>query len=56
MKTYKFTIDIYVCAESEADAAESVIAEMDWLLSLDNQLQAFTHPGNGVEVDPETVE
>lgn len=56
MKTYKFTIDVYVYADSERDAAESLISELDYLAELDNPIQAYTHPDRGVEVDPETTE
>ena len=56
MKTYKFTIDVYVYADSERDAAEALISEMDYLAELDNPIQAYTHPEKGAEVNPESIE
>jgi hypothetical protein len=49
MKTYKFNIEIFVFADSEAEAANNLIEELDYLCELDNNLQAFTHPTDAAE-------
>jgi hypothetical protein len=50
MKTYQFTIEVYVLGETEADAAANLIDEMDYLIGVDNMLTAYTHPKSGEEV------
>jgi ribulose-5-phosphate 4-epimerase/fuculose-1-phosphate aldolase len=49
MKTYKFTVEIFVYAENETDAAANLTEELDYLCELDNNLQAFTHPTSGIK-------
>ena len=49
MKTYKFSIEVFVFADSEAEAATNLIEELDYLCGLDNSLQAFTHPTDATE-------
>ena len=49
MKTYKFTIEIYTYADNEAEAREGLMAELDYLMGLDNNLQAYAHPAQGEE-------
>ena len=51
MKTFKFAVEIFVQGESESDAAEHLIGELDYLLGVANTLIAYTHPKEGEETE-----
>lgn len=45
MKIYKTTIDVYVMGDSEQDAIDRLIGELDYAFShMDTPLQAYSHP------------
>lgn len=45
MKVWKTNIDVYVMGDSEQDAIQKVIGELDYAFShMDSPLQAYSHP------------
>ena len=53
MKTWKVSIDVYVAGDSEQEAIDNIIGELDYVFQLDNQLQAYSHPVNA-QLESET--
>ncbi len=53
MKLVTFNIFVTVRAEDEADAAEHLIGELDYIFGADNNLISYTHPGDPCEVEDE---
>ena len=51
METFKFIIEVYAQGESESDAAEYIVSELDYLFGLDNMLIAYTHPKEGEKTE-----
>ena len=43
-KVWKTTIDVFVAGDSEQDAIQKVIEELDYAFSVDTPLRAYSHP------------
>ena len=54
MKVWKTTIDVYVTGDTEQEAIDNVIGELDYAFShLDTPLHAYSHP-ESAQLETET--
>ena len=54
MKVWKTTIDVYVTGDTEQEAIDNVIGELDYAFShLDTPLHAYSHP-ESAQLESET--
>lgn len=49
MKVFKLNVDLYVYADSVAEAEELIAEELKYLIKLDNQMAGFDYMNNTAE-------
>jgi hypothetical protein len=47
MKVFKYSVDVFVHAETEEEGMDTLVDEMEYVCSLDNSLAGVAYPDNG---------